>query len=187
MSIPWWVPVIVLVVLLIWIAALYNVLVRLRNHVKESFADIDTELKRRYDLIPQLVETVKGYAKHEKEVFDRVIAARNRMLDGGSSVKELADRQRDVVGSLGGLFAVAESYPDLKASANFLQLQRELVNTEDRIQVARRFYNANVRDLNVRVQSVPTNIIAAMFGFKEEQSFEVESLEIRATPKVKLN
>lgn len=181
---PWWVPVVVIVVIGLWVMALYNGLVRIRNHVRESFSDIDTELKRRYDLIPRLVETVKGYAKHEREVLERVVAARNHMLEGQGSVKDLAEKQREVVGSLKTLFAVAEKYPDLKANSNFLALQQELVNTEDRIQAARRFYNANVRDLNNKIQSVPTNILANMFGFQLAEFFELDDLAIRQTPAV---
>jgi LemA protein len=183
---PLWIALGAVLLFVIWFVALYNGLVRLRNFVRESWSDIDTELKRRFDLIPRLVETVKGYAKHEREVFDRVVQARNRMLEGAGHPRELAKRQNDVVGSLRGLFAVAEGYPELKANANFLQLQQELVNTEDRIQAARRFYNANVRDLNTKVEAVPTNIVAGMFGFERAEFFEVEDLDIRAAPAVNL-
>jgi LemA protein len=183
---PLWAALGGILILLIWFIALYNGLIRLRNFVKESWSDIDTELKRRYDLIPRLVETVKGYAKHEREVLERVVHARNHMLEGDDHPKALADRQKEVVGALRDLFAVAESYPDLKANANFLQLQQELVNTEDRIQAARRFYNANVRDLNTKVQAVPTNLVANMFGFQQAEFFEVEDLNIRTAPAVNL-
>jgi len=172
--------------LFIWFIALYNGLVRVRNFVRESWSDIDTELKRRYDLIPRLVETVKGYAKHEREVLERVVHARNQMLEGEQRPGALAGRQKEVVGAMRDLFAVAEGYPDLKANANFLQLQQELVNTEDRIQAARRFYNANVRDLNTKVQAAPTNLVANMFGFQQAEFFEVEDLNIRTAPAVNL-
>jgi LemA protein len=160
-----------IVLLLIWFVAMYNGLVRVRNFVRESWSDIDTELKRRFDLIPRLVETVKGYAKHEREVFERVTQARNHMLEGEGHPRALAERQKEVVGALRGLFAVAEGYPDLKANASFLQLQQELVNTED---------------LNTKVEAVPTNLVAGLFGFQRAEFFEVEDLNIRAAPAVNL-
>jgi LemA protein len=171
----------------LWIAVMYNSLVRHNNHCDESWSDIDTELKRRYDLIPNLVDTVKGYAAHERDVFERVIAARHAAMANHGSPKEQARDENVLVGSLRQFFAVAENYPDLKASKNFRHLQEELVNTEDRIQRARRFYNANVRDMNNRVQSVPSNLIASWFGFKNREFFEIEDASIRQTPEVKLN
>jgi LemA protein len=162
-----------------WIVVMYNALVRLRQHCRESWSGIDTELKRRYDLIPNLVETVKGYAAHEKEVLTAVTEARARAVAStGSPGAQAADEQRLVTG-LDRLLAVSERYPDLKASDNFLALQRELANTEDRIQAARRFYNANVRDLNTRVESFPSNLIASAFGFVQEEYFEVEASKVR--------
>lgn len=171
---------------LIWFVATYNILVRLRQHVAESWSGIDTELKRRYDLIPNLVETVKGYAKHEREVLERVITARNQAAATHGSPKEQARDENLLIGSMKRLFAVAEAYPDLKANQNYLHLQQELSNTEDRIQAARRFYNANVRDLNTRCQVVPSNIVASMFGFKPAEFFEIEESSMRLAPQVKL-
>jgi len=161
----------------------YNALVRLRQHVRESWSAIDTELKRRYDLIPNLVETVKGYAAHEKETLDAVIQARTRAVASTGSPAQQAADEIPLVQALGRLFAVAESYPNLKANENFLGLQRELGNTEDRIQASRRFYNANVRELNTRVEVFPSNIIASMFGFHKEEFFEIEEMA-RTAPKV---
>ena len=184
------VPCIFLVVLvllpLIWAIANYNVLVRLRQHCRESWSGIDTELRRRYDLIPNLVETVKGYAAHERETLEAVTEARNRALASEGSPKSQARDENALVGTLKTLFAVSENYPELKASENFLALQTELANTEDRIQAARRFYNANVRDINTRVEVFPSNIIAGMFGFAQEDYFEIESAGIRIPPKVNL-
>jgi LemA protein len=161
----------------------YNALVRMRQHVRESWSAIDTELKRRYDLIPNLVETVKGYAAHEKETLDAVIQARTRAVASTGSPGQQAADETPLVQALGRLFAVAESYPDLKANQNFLELQRELGNTEDRIQAARRFYNANVRELNTRIEVFPSNLIASMFRFQKEEFFEIEEMA-RETPKV---
>lgn len=171
--------------LLLWGAGAYNALVRRRNHVDESWADIDTELKRRHDLIPNLVETVKGYATHEKETFERVIQARNRAATPGSSPEQQAQEENILSGALRQLFALAENYPDLKANENFLELQRELGNTEDRIQRSRRFYNANVRDLNTRIEVFPSNIIAGIFGFDQREYFEIEDPAEREAPSVK--
>ncbi len=167
---------------LLWLIGTYNGLVRLRQHVRESWSGIDTELKRRYDLIPNLVQTVKGYAAHERETFERVIQARRQALDSTGDPEQQARDENQLVGALRQLFAVSEAYPDLKASANYLHLQKELVNTEDRIQAARRFYNANVRDINTRIESFPSNIIASMFGFQRQQFFEVESAVMRQAP-----
>jgi len=176
----------VLLVPLVWLIGTYNGLVRLRQHVRESWSGIDTELQRRYDLIPNLVETVKGYAAHEGQTLERVIAARQQAVDSTGSPASQAHDENQLVGALRQLFAVSEGYPDLKASTNFLHLQKELANTEDRIQAARRFYNANVRDLNTRIESVPSNIIAHMFNFQREEFFEVESATVRQPPAVKL-
>jgi LemA protein len=162
-----------------WIIVMYNALVRLRQHCRESWSGIDTELKRRYDLIPNLVETVQGYAAHERETLAAVTEARARaMASLGSPGSQAADEKRLVAG-LDRLLAVSERYPALKASENFLALQNELANTEDRIQAARRFYNANVRDLNTRVESFPSNLIASAFGFALEEYFEVEASKVR--------
>jgi len=166
----------IIVLILFGFIATYNELVKLRNRTKEAWADIDVQLKRRYDLIPNLVETVKGYAVHERELFERVTQARAQAI-GAKTIKEKGEAENALSSTLKSLFAVAESYPDLKASANFLELQRELTDTEDKIQAARRFYNTNVRDMNIRVETFPTNIIAAMFGFARVEFFGAEEAE----------
>ena len=170
---------------LIWIAGTYNGLVRLRMHCRESWADIDTELRRRYDLIPNLVETVKGYAAHEKQTLQAVLEARTKAAASTGSPSQQAKDENMLVGALRQLWAVSEDYPDLKANQNFLALQRELADTEDRIQAARRFYNANVRDLNTRVSVFPSNLIAGVFGFNPGEFFEVDPAA-RALPGVSL-
>ena len=152
----------------------YNRFVSQKNLIRDAWANIDTELRRRYDLIPNLVETVKGYASHEREVFENVTKARAMATAATGSPAEQAAAEGPLVAALRQLFAVAENYPDLKANQNFLALQAELSNTEDRLQTARRFYNSNVRDYNRRVQSFPSNVIARSFGFTEEQFFEVD-------------
>jgi len=170
----------------IFVIVAYNSFVTLRNLVKNSWSNIDTELRRRYDLIPNLVETVKGYAAHERSVFETVTAARARAVASTGSPSSQARDENQLVGALKSLFAVAERYPNLKASDNFLKLQQELVNTEDRIQAARRFYNGNVKDLNTRCDMFPSNVIASIFGFEHAEYFEVDSLEVRAPVKVRL-
>lgn len=170
----------------LYVLATYNRLVKLRYTMRESWANVDTELKRRYDLIPNLVETVRGYAKHEREVLEAVVRARQAALASTGSPAEQARDENQLVRQLRTLFAVVERYPELKASRNFLQLQHELVNTEDRIQAARRFYNSNVRENNVLVRSVPSNLVARMFGFTEAEYFEIEESGIRQTVKVSL-
>jgi LemA protein len=152
----------------------YNRFISQKNLIKDAWANIDTELKRRYDLIPNLVNTVKGYAAHEREVFEEVTRARAAAAGNTGSPAAQAAAEGPLVAALGKLFAVAENYPDLKANQNFLQLQGELTNTEDRLQTARRFYNANVRDYNRRVKSFPSVVLANMFGFKEEEFFEID-------------
>ena len=175
-----------LLLVLAWVVGTFNVLVRLRQHCGESWSGIDTELKRRYDLIPNLVETVRGYATHERETLDRVIAARNRAVASTGSPQSQAADENALVGMLRQVMALSEAYPQLKASGNFLHLQEELANTEDRIQAARRFYNANVRDLNTRIEVFPSNLIANMFGFKRAEFFEIEDAGIRVAPAVSL-
>jgi LemA protein len=170
-------------VLLILFAVSFNRFVQQRNLIRDSWANIDAELRRRYDLIPNLVETVKGYAAHEREIFERIAAARSAAIAATGPPDEQARAEAPLVGALRTLLAVAENYPQLKASENFLALQRELATTEDRLATARRFYNANVRDYNRRVQAFPSNMIAGMFGFKEEKFFEVEEA-VRAAPAV---
>jgi len=172
-------------VVLIYIVGTYNALVRLRQHVRESWSDIDTELKRRYDLIPNLVETVKGYAVHERETLDAVIEARARAVASTGTPDSQARDEGVLVSTLRELFAVVEAYPQLKANQNFLHLQEELIITEDRIQAARRFYNGNVRDLNTRVAVFPSNLIASMFSIGAEEFFEVAEV-VRTVPKVRL-
>lgn len=168
---------IVIGVLAVWLISVYNGLVSLKNRAKEAWADIDVQLKRRYDLIPNLVETVKGYAAHEKTVFENVTKARTAAMSAQQSgdPKQVAQAENFLAGTLKTLFAVAENYPVLKAAENFLELQRELTDTEDKIQAARRFYNGNVRDLNIQVESFPASIVASLFGFAKMEFFELEA------------
>lgn len=173
----------ILVLVFFWIVLIYNGLVRLKNRAKEAWADIDVQLKRRYNLIPNLVETVKGYAAHEREVFEKVTTARARAM-GAAGVKERQEAENALSQTLKTLFAVSESYPDLKASENFLELQRELRDTEDKVQAARRFYNSNVRDLSIKIESFPANLIASSLGFKKMELFELTEAEEREAPKV---
>lgn len=161
----------IIVVVVLWIAGVFNSLVVLKNRAKEAWADIEVQLKRRYDLIPNLVETVKGYATHERELFEKVTQARANAMSA-QGAKEKAGAENMLSDTLKSLFAVSENYPDLKASTNFLELQRELTDTEDKIQAARRFYNTNVRDLNIKIESFPDNVIAGMFGFKQMELFQ---------------
>jgi len=163
---------IIVAVLALWVVAIFNGLVVLKNRAKEAWADIDVQLKRRYDLIPNLVETVKGYATHERELFEKVTQARaNAMSADGVQAK--GDAENMLSSTLKSLFAVSENYPDLKASANFLALQNELTDTEDKIQAARRFYNTNVRDLNIKIESFPDSVVAGAFGFKQMELFQI--------------
>ena len=173
--------------IVIWVIATYNVLVRLKQHCRESWSAIDTELRRRYDLIPNLVETVKGYAAHEREALTAVTEARTRAAASTGSPRSQAEDENALVGTLRQLFAISEKYPDLKASEHFLQLQKELANTEDRIQAARRFYNANVRDKNTRIEVFPSSLIASIFHFQKEEFFEIEEASVRLPPEVKLH
>ncbi len=174
----------VFLLLILLVAGMYNGLIRVKNHCDESWADIETELKRRHDLIPNLIETVKGYAAHEKEVFERVLQARNQAMNSHASPASQAQDETALSGGLRQLFALAENYPTLKANENFLELQKELANTEDRIQRALRFYNGNVRDLSNRIEVFPSNIIASLFGFEKREYFEIEDETQRAVPKV---
>ena len=180
------VPLAVLGVVLIWVMLTFNALVRLRNQCRESWSGIDTELKRRYDLIPRLVETVKGYAHHEQDTLRLVVEARDRAVASTGSPGSQARDENAFVGAIRQLFAVSENYPVLKANDQFLKLQTELVDTEDRIQAARRFFNANVRDFNTRQQVFPSNLIAGLFRFKPEEFFEVEETGVRRAPAVSL-
>lgn len=177
---------IVLAVILVWIAFSYNRFVSLMTRTKESWADIDVQLKRRYDLIPNLVETVKGYAAHESSAFENVTKARAAAM-GASAPADKAAAENQLTGALKTLFAVSEAYPDLKANQNFLQLQQELGDTEDKIQAARRFYNGNVRDLNIAIQSFPGNLVANTFGFKSMDLFELGAADAAAKEPVKVS
>lgn len=188
------IPVIIIVAIGLWVMFAYNNFIKLIQRTKEAWADIDVQLKRRYDLIPNLVETVKGYAAHERETFDAVTEARAKAtqihVDPSNITPEqiaaMAGAEQALTQSLGKLLAVAEAYPDLKANENFLELQRELSDTENKIQAARRFYNGNVRDLAIGLRSFPANIIGNMFKFKEEEYFELEEDEAAAREPVKV-
>jgi LemA protein len=168
----------------LWGVGSYNGLIRLRNLVQEAWRQIDVELTRRHDLIPNLVETVKGYAGHERETLDAVTRARAAATAPGASVAQQAQAEGQLAQALGRLLMISEAYPDLKANQNFLQLQAELGATEDRIAAGRRFYNANVRGLNTKVESVPTNVIAGMFHIERAEYFEVEDEAVRSAPQV---
>ncbi len=165
-----------IVVVVLWIVGIYNGLITLKNRVDEAWSDIDVQLKRRYDLIPNLVETVKGYATHEKTLFEKVTEARAKAINAGT-VAEKGQAENMLTGALKSVFAVAENYPELKASQNFLELQRELTDTEDKIQASRRFYNGNVRDFNIKIEVFPETIIAKQLGFTKREFFEIEQKE----------
>jgi len=166
----------IVVVAVLSLIGMYNGLITLKNRVEEAWSDIDVQLKRRYDLIPNLINTVKGYASHEKEVFEKVTAARTAAMGAGTPA-EKEQTENALSGTLKTLFAVSENYPDLKANQNFLELQRELTDTEDKIQASRRFYNGNVRDFNTKIQVFPTNILAGMLGFVAREFFAAEESE----------
>ncbi|MCX6781160.1 MAG: LemA family protein [Candidatus Magasanikbacteria bacterium] len=180
-------PILVLVaVLVIWIVAMFNGLVALRTRSAEAWSDIDVQLKRRYDLIPNLVETVKAYASHEQGTLEKVIAARNAAMQvsAGDMQQKLA-AENQLSSTLKSIFALSEAYPDLKANQNFMRLQDELTDTENKIQAARRFYNGNVRDLNAKIEMFPTNIIAGMFNFTKREFFEIGDAAQRENVQVK--
>ena len=166
----------IVVIAVIWLLLAYNGFIQLRNRIDNAWSQIDVQLKRRFDLIPNLVETVKGYAKHEKETFRMVTEARTRMMNAGS-VKETAEAENMLSGALKTLFAVSENYPELKANQNFLMLQEELSGTESKIAYARQFYNDEVLKLNTKVETLPDSIIASVFGFKKRDYFQVEATE----------
>lgn len=176
---------IILGVVVIWFIAAYNGFVRLRNREKEAESDIDVQTKRRYDLIPNLIETVKGYMAQERGVLESVTKARTQAMQTGGTALDKAKNENMLSGALKTLFAVSESYPDLKSNQNFLELQRELSDTENKIQAARRFYNSIVQNLNTKVESFPSNIVAKMFKFKQEKFFEVTSAVEKEPVKVK--
>ena len=170
-----WIILIIVLVIGLYILAKYNSFIVLRNRIQNAWAQINVELKRRYDLIPNLVSTVKGYAAHESQTLERVIAARNQAINNGAnaSVSDVAASQAAISTGLRSIFALSENYPDLKANTNFLELQRELSDTENKIQAARRFYNGTVKDFNTKVESVPSNIVAKMFSFKQAEFFDL--------------
>ena len=176
--------IVVVVLIALWIIGIYNGLIKLRNRVKEAWSDIDVQLKRRYDLIPNLVATVKGYMKHEEGVLTKVTEARTKAMQA-QGIEAKGQAENMLSSTLKSLFAVAESYPDLKASENFLQLQDEISDTENKIQAARRFYNGQVRDFNTKIQVFPTNIIAGMLKFKAWDFFAIENKEEKENPEVK--
>ena len=173
----------VLAVIIFWFIVAYNGFVRLVNRVKEAWADIEVQLKRRYDLIPNLVETVKGYAAHEREAFEKVTQARAKAL-GAQSVKEKEEADNMVSSALKSIFAIAEAYPQLRAVESFINLQNELADTENKIQAARRFYNGNVRDLNIKIDTFPSNIVARIFNFTKQDFFELEEEAAKEPVKV---
>lgn len=177
------IPITLVVLALLWLTGAYNGLVRLRNQLENAWAQIDVQLKRRHDLIPNLVETVKGYAKHERETFEKVTQARNIAVSA-KSVSDRAEAENVLTGALKSLFAVAEAYPDLKANQNFLALQEELASTENKTAFARQFYNDSAMSYNTRIEVFPTNLIATMFNFTRRDFFGVKAEEEREAPKV---
>jgi LemA protein len=187
-------PVIILIVVgvvvllpLIYVLAIYNRLVSIRAHMRESWSDVDVELKRRYELIPNLVETVKGYATHERETLERVTALRNQAASNHDDLGSQSRDEQALIEGLRRIFVVVEDYPELKSDRNFRQLQAELANTEDRIAAARRFFNGNVRELNQLVEMFPSNLVAGAFGFSRSEYFQLDDDRQRAVPKVTLN
>ena len=176
-----YIPLILLVVLVLWLIVAYNGFIRLVNRTKEAWADIEVQLKRRYDLIPNLVSTVKGYATHESTAFEKVTQARAAAM-GARTAGEHSKTEAMLGQAITGLFGIAEAYPDLKANVNFLELQRELSDTENKIQAARRFYNGNVRDLNIQIESFPSNMIASMFHFKKMEFFDLGDNDVAQNP-----
>ena len=180
-----WILVAIVVVLLIWAIAAYNRFVVLTNRVKEAWSDIDVQLKRRYDLIPNLVETVKGYASHEAGTLQKVTEMRTRAMNA-TAPAEKAQAENMLSGALKSLFAVSENYPNLKANENFVELQRQLEDTENKLQAARRFYNSTVQDLNTRLQSFPSNLIGSTFGFTPRDFFQLGEADAAAKEPVKV-
>lgn len=179
-----WIILIAVAVLVLWLIGVYNGLIKLKNRTDEAWSDIDVQLKRRHDLIPNLVETVKGYATHEKELFENVTAARAKAM-GATTASEKGQAENMLSQTLKSLFAVAENYPQLRASENFAKLQDELADTENKIQAARRFYNGNVRDFNIKIQVFPNNLVAGMLNFKKFDFFQVENEGERKNVEVK--
>ncbi len=177
--------IIIAALLIIWFIFIYNKFIRDKNLIKEAWSGIDVQLKRRYDLIPNLVETVKGYSSHEKNLFQNITEARSKTMNT-EILKEKAKGETQLSGMIKSLFAVAEAYPDLKANQNFLDLQKQLSEIEDQIQYARRYYNGVVRDYNIRVKSFPSNLIADIMNYKEAEFFEISLATERETPEVKI-
>jgi LemA protein len=175
---------IIVAVIVLWAIAVFNRLITFKNRTKEAWADIEVQLKRRYDLIPNLVEAVKGYAAHERELFEKVTEARAKAM-GAQTIKEKGEAENVLSQTLKSLFAVAENYPNLRASENFQKFQDELTDTEDKIQAARRFYNGNVRDFNIQIETFPANVVAGIFRFKKVDFFETGAPEEREAVKVK--
>lgn len=173
----------VLVVIVLWVVFIFNGFITLRNRAKEAWADIEVQLKRRYDLIPNLVNTVKGYATHESSAFENVTKARSTAMGlPAQAGAQKAQAENMLTGALKSVFAIAEAYPDLKANQNFLALQSELSDTENKIQAARRFYNTNVRDLNIKVESFPSNVIARSFSFTKMEFFDLPDNDVAQNP-----
>lgn len=183
MEIWMWIIIAVVVIFIIWIIAAFNGFVRLKNQVENSWSQIDVQLKRRADLIPNLINTVKGYAKHEKEVFENVTKARSALVSAGNDVKKAAAAENMMTSALKSVFAVAEAYPQLKANENFIQLQEELTGTENKVAASRQYYNDTVMEYNTKRESFPSNVIAGMFNFGEKDLFEIEEKE-KIVPKV---
>src|SRR3989344_4529373 len=173
---------IILGILVLTAIFIFNGLVTLRNRAKEAWGDIEVQLKRRYDLIPNLVNSVKGYATHESSAFENVTKARSMAMGAQGPTKEHAQAENMLTGALKSIFAISEAYPDLKANTNFLELQRELSDTENKIQAARRFYNTNVRDLNIKIESFPSNILAKSFGFTQKEFFDLADNDVAQNP-----
>ena len=175
----------VIILIILWVVSIYNRLIRMTNRTKEAWADIDVQLKRRYDLIPNLVNTVKGYATHESSAFENVTKARAAAM-GASNLADKSQAEATLAGALKSVFAIAEAYPELKANQNFLSLQSELTDTEDKIQAARRFYNGNVRDLNTAIQVFPSNILAGMFHVSAVEFFQLDAADAAAKEPVEV-
>ena len=181
-----WIAVLLIVVFVVYAVSVYNGFIALKNRVDEAWSDIEVQMKRRYDMVPNLVETVKGYAKHEAGTLEKVIQARNMAMGMHESMKEISESENMLSGALKSIFALSENYPDLKANANFMELQRELRDTEDKLQAARRFYNGNVLAYNTKVEMFPSNIVASMFNFDKRDFFELAEDEQAARDAVKV-
>lgn len=177
-----WILIGIVVVLGFWFIVTYNRFIAFKNRTKEAWADIEVQLKRRYDLIPNLVNTVKGYAAHESTAFEKVSEARAKAMSSGGANPAHAEAENMLTGALKSVFAIAEAYPDLKANTNFLELQRELSDTENKIQSARRFYNGNVRDFTIAIETFPSNIIGKMFGFTSPEYFDIPDDGVESKP-----